>query len=442
MGMRCLASTESIPWSLFIFIVALLSGVEFVSQYKSLFICGRTLGGAFQATIFWVVMGLAFALFVFVYLGIDACVGFLQGFALEYMISFDNLFVFHLVFTHYCTPEELLNRALYCGIAGMLLLRFFFLVVGCGFFSSGLYIVNLMFGSLLVWSGFRLASNINGEDSANPMNNRFISWVTMCLPVSDNYEPHGHFFMTVAEVEIDDTEETPSCEGKSVAICHSREVSGLLDHGEKEDVKANEDESEIQSQGDSSVRSMHHHLSRDSSFLELPRHTARLRRKASLLFLVVVALLGADLVFAVDSVTSKLASVNDILLNCLSSVFAMLGLRSLYFVMRSLVNMFPTLKYGVAIILALIGLKLMFTSYVSVSNGVSFTVIAGVCAASIASSYWLPHFQAASNQTDQHVQDVETLQASVLDGISADAASVPFSPESCTCKGSTGGANE
>lgn len=62
--------------------------------------------------------------------------------------------------------------------------------------------------------------------------------------------------------------------------------------------------------------------------------------RVSVLRLVVVALWAVDLVFAMDSVASKLASVNDIFLNASSSAFAMLGLRSLYFVMESLVQSF------------------------------------------------------------------------------------------------------
>merc|ERR1719335_1864683 len=111
-----------------------------------------------------------------------------------------------------------------------------------------------------------------------------------------------------------------------------------------------------------------------SDSFEVMRKPARLRRKASLLLLVVIAVLVVDLVFAVDSVASKLASVNDVFLNCSSSAFAMLSLRSMYFVMDSLTRTFQTLKYGIAVILVLMGLKFVFAGFVSVSSTVCFVV--------------------------------------------------------------------
>lgn len=94
-----------------------------------------------------------------------------------------------------------------------------------------------------------------------------------------------------------------------------------------------------------------------------------------------------------DSVASKLASVNDTFLNCSSSAFAMFSLRSLYFVMESLTQMFQMLRYGIAAILVLIGLKLIFSGWLAMSNSVCFAVILGICVASVASSYWMPRFR-------------------------------------------------
>merc|ERR1719436_853687 len=102
-----------------------------------------------------------------------------------------------------------------------------------------------------------------------------------------------------------------------------------------------------------------------SDSFEVMRKPARLRRKASLLLLVVIAVWVVDLVFAVDSVASKLASVSDVFLNCSSSAFAMLSLRSLYFVMESLTHTFETLKYGISAVLILIGLKLILAGWIT-----------------------------------------------------------------------------
>jgi len=366
---------------------------------------------AVKLTSFWLVMGLLFDLFILGYFGWDASLGFLQGFFLEYMLSFDNLFVFHLVFAYYCTPEALLYRALYFGIAGAIVLRVFFLLLGYTFMNSGLYIVKFIFGAILIWSGIRSANDLDDEDTADPTNNPFIAWVTKNLPVSDNYEPHGHFFITVAEVEClpprstsMDYEESAS-EAPLQAIqrqdgpgdqavgsmprLESFEGSSLLDptrNGATDKVRAPGEGAEWLRSG--------------SDSFEVLRRPARLKRKASLLLLVVVAVWVVDLVFAVDSVASKLASVSDVFLNCSSSAFAMLSLRSLYFVMESLTRTFQMLKYGIAAILVLIGLKLVFAGWVNVSNGVCFAVIMGVIVASMASSYWMPSFRENCERID------------------------------------------
>ncbi|CAK0869563.1 unnamed protein product, partial [Prorocentrum cordatum] len=120
--------------------------------------------------------------------------------------------------------------------------------------------------------------------------------------------------------------------------------------------------------------------------------------KASLLFLVVVAVMLVDIAFAVDSVASKIASVNDVFLNCSSSAFAMLSLRSLYFVVESLTRTFQMLKYGVAAILILIGLKLIFAGVIPVSNEACFAAVLGILVASVASSYWVPQFRGSCDR--------------------------------------------
>merc|ERR1712151_1369379 len=93
--------------------------------------------------------------------------------------------------------------------------------------------------------------------------------------------------------------------------------------------------------------------------------------KATLLFIVVITLGVVDLIFAVDSVAAKVAMVSqfddriDLALNFTSSAFTMLTLRSLYFLIASLVHIFRFLKYGVGLILILIGLRLMLSGFFS-----------------------------------------------------------------------------
>mmetsp|Transcript_100262 Transcript_100262/g.269399 ORF Transcript_100262/g.269399 Transcript_100262/m.269399 type:complete len:378 (+) Transcript_100262:22-1155(+) len=320
------------------------------------------------------------------------------------MLSFDNLFVFHLVFAYYCTPEALLYRALYFGIAGAMLLRAFFLFVGYAFLVSGMYVFKLAFGALLIWSGIRSANDFDDEDTADPTNNRCIAWVAKNFPVSDSYEPHGRFFITVAEVDCPqasgDWADTEPGALQSELRMDSMEVATAANLPRLESFEGSSLLDPHRGSGPSHSAGLPREgWSRGvSDSFEVTRRAPRLRRKASLLFLVVVAVMLVDIAFAVDSVASKIASVNDVFLNCSSSAFAMLSLRSLYFVVESLTRTFQMLKYGVAAILILIGLKLIFAGVIPVSNEACFAAVLGILVASVASSYWVPQFRGSCDR--------------------------------------------
>merc|ERR1719310_2299913 len=81
--------------------------------------------------------------------------------------------------------------------------------------------------------------------------------------------------------------------------------------------------------------------------------------RATMLFLVVCCLEISDVLFAVDSVSAIVAQVNDLFLAYTSAVFAMLGLRATFFIIDLLVRLFSLLRYGVAVVLVFIGLKLI-----------------------------------------------------------------------------------
>ncbi|WP_431987109.1 TerC family protein [Streptomyces griseoflavus] len=85
------------------------------------------------------------------------------------------------------------------------------------------------------------------------------------------------------------------------------------------------------------------------------------RRVATLLFVVLVAIEATDLVFAVDSVAAVLAITTNTFLVWTANAFAVLGLRSLYFCLAGLLRRFPYLHYGLAVLLAFAGVKLILS---------------------------------------------------------------------------------
>ncbi len=109
------------------------------------------------------------------------------------------------------------------------------------------------------------------------------------------------------------------------------------------------------------------------------------KRFATLLFIVLVAVEATDLIFAVDSVAAVLAITTSTFIVWTANAFAVLGLRSLYFCLAGLLRRFTKLHYGLAVLLAFAGLKLILseTPVGKIPIPVTLGVIVSVLAASI-----------------------------------------------------------
>jgi tellurite resistance protein TerC len=97
-----------------------------------------------------------------------------------------------------------------------------------------------------------------------------------------------------------------------------------------------------------------------------------------------------DIVFALDSVPAVLAVTREPFIVYTSNVFAMLGLRSLYFVLAGVVDRFRYLRIGLAAILIFFGARLLLSDLVEVPNGVSLGVIAAALSLSVVASLKWP----------------------------------------------------
>ncbi|MEZ4339910.1 MAG: TerC/Alx family metal homeostasis membrane protein [Sandaracinaceae bacterium] len=113
----------------------------------------------------------------------------------------------------------------------------------------------------------------------------------------------------------------------------------------------------------------------------LVREGGRLR--FTLLAVVLLAVEWTDVVFALDSVPAVLAVTDDPFLAVSSNVFAILGLRSLFFVLEALIDRFARLKYALAVILLFVGGEMVLHGVVDVPNGVSLAVVAGLLTAGV-----------------------------------------------------------
>ncbi|MBE7483364.1 MAG: TerC family protein [Polyangiaceae bacterium] len=113
-------------------------------------------------------------------------------------------------------------------------------------------------------------------------------------------------------------------------------------------------------------------------------------RHATPLFLVLLVIEFTDVLFAVDSVPAVLAVSDDVYVVYTSNIFAILGLRSLYFMLAGMMSRFHYLDLGLAVILVFIGAKMLLSQVVKVPNLASLGVIAGVLTLSIVVSLLKP----------------------------------------------------
>ena len=109
-------------------------------------------------------------------------------------------------------------------------------------------------------------------------------------------------------------------------------------------------------------------------------------RRTTKLMLVVICLETTNLIFVVGLVLAIVAQIPDLFLAYTACVFAMLGLRATFFVFDELVNMFLLLGYGVALILVVLGIKLILRDYIHVPPLYFLIFLVGTIATSIIAS--------------------------------------------------------
>lgn len=111
---------------------------------------------------------------------------------------------------------------------------------------------------------------------------------------------------------------------------------------------------------------------------------------ATPLFAALLVIEMSDVIFAVDSIPAVLGITRDTFLVYSSNIFAIIGLRSLYFLLSGMAGKFPYLKYGISVILFFVGVKMIISHHVKVPVPLSLGVIVAILALSIAAGKILP----------------------------------------------------
>jgi tellurite resistance protein TerC len=114
------------------------------------------------------------------------------------------------------------------------------------------------------------------------------------------------------------------------------------------------------------------------------------RRYATMLMLVLVAVETSDLVFAIDSIPAVFAVTQDPFIVYTSNIFAILGLRALYFLLAAGMLKLRYLKVGLSMVLGFVGAKMLLAGVLHVSIGMSLGVVGGVIACAVVFSLLFP----------------------------------------------------
>jgi tellurite resistance protein TerC len=287
----------------------------------------------------WISLGLAFSVLVYfaydrhwfdlgnsvdavdkmVNTGKLAATKYLTAYVVEKSLSVDNIFVIAMVFSSLAVPARYQHRVLFWGILGALVMRGAMIGLG-SVLVQNFHAILYIFGVFLIFTGIKML--LLEEKEEHPENHAVVRWIRKFFPITREF--HGQHFMVKAGSEWSREASEPGAELKSDPVVESAPAGKWL-----------------------------------------------LTPLAVALILVEVT----DLIFAVDSIPAVFAITADPFLVFTSNVFAILGLRSLYFALAGLITKFRYLKPALSLILILVGVKMLAAKWLKVWLGDSFNLI-------------------------------------------------------------------
>jgi tellurite resistance protein TerC len=260
-------------------------------------------------SIFWTILAFVFNYWIYSKFGSETGLQFLTGYVIERSLSFDNIFVFIVIFNYFAVPAEYQHRVLFWGILGALISRGLFIALGTTLLEKFEWLI-YVFGAFLVYTGFKILRD--GETEVHPEKNPVLRLFQRFVPLTSQY--HGkHFFV--------------------------REGG---------------------------------------------------RWVATPLMLVLVVVEATDVVFAVDSIPAIFAITLDRFIIFTSNIFAILGLRALYFLLAGLMHQFRYLGLGLGLVLMFIGTKMLIHHWVEIPTNWSLGAVLGILTLAVVASLLRP----------------------------------------------------
>lgn len=291
-------------------------------------------------SVFWVMVAMVFASFLYVHHGAEVASLFITGYALEKVLSVDNLFVMMAIFSWFAIPDRFRHRVLYWGIIGAIVFRGIFVAIGTGLLSLGPY-VEVVFALIVAWTAVMMLKSKDESDEIQDYSQHLAyRLVKRFFPIWPKLKGHA-FLLNKQEVD----EELAKPENRDVAIGRG----------------------------------------------------AKAARYATPLLLCVAVVELSDVMFAFDSVPAIIAVSREPLIVYSAMMFAILGLRTLYFVLEALKQYLVHLEKAIILLLFFIAVKLGLnaTDHIwhhgySLSATTSLYVVLSVLALGILASVLFP----------------------------------------------------
>ncbi len=250
--------------------------------------------------------------------GSDAMLKYITGYLVEKSLAVDNIFVIAMLFGFFAVPQIYQHRVLFWGILGALLMRGAMIALGAQLLQRFAWIIYI-FGGFLILTGIKML--LLKSDESDPNRNIVVRLVRRAWPVTEGF--HGEHFYVRAGSSASHESATPGAAMETDRIVEGAPPGTLL---------------------------------------------------ATPLLLALVMVEVTDLIFAVDSIPAIFAITTDPFLVFTSNVFAMLGLRSLYFALAGMMNEFRYLKAALAGVLMVVGVKMLIHSWLKEILGHHFNL--------------------------------------------------------------------
>ncbi len=284
----------------------------------------------------WATLGLSFSVFVYfgyenhwlglgssidaadglINNGTTAMVKYLTGYVVEKSLSIDNIFVIAMIFGFFAVPAIYQHRVLFWGILGALVMRGAMIALGATLIAEFHWVL-YVFGVFLIITGIKML--VLKTDHSDPNQNMIVRLTRRFFPITSRF--HGEHFIVRAGAPASYESEFPGTAALPDEAVDKARVGLLM---------------------------------------------------LTPLALALIVVEFTDLVFAVDSIPAIFAITADPFLVFTSNVFAILGLRSLYFALGGMLDKFRYLKVSLALVLMVVGVKMLVAEWLKGMLGSNF----------------------------------------------------------------------